>query len=109
MCTIFKGIINRHQTYELSVKRDRKIEVIQSPQSSLYGPGAISAVINIFTKEVTRDSPKNEVQVNQGVVDNYTNVELRHSKIINDDINHSVYYGGDTGIPDIIKNLMMSQ
>ncbi|MGL1888639.1 MAG: TonB-dependent receptor [Reichenbachiella sp.] len=72
-----------------------RIEVIQSPQSSLYGPGAISAVINIYTKDGKTEGPQNEIQVNQGLVDYFTNVQLRHSRKINDDLSYSVYYGGD--------------
>lgn len=77
-----------------------KIEIIQSPQSSLYGPGAISAVISIFTKLVTEDSSPLEVQINQGVIDNYTNLEISHTKQLKNDKSYSVYYGVDyaTGI-----------
>ena len=40
-----------------------RIEVIQSPQSSLYGPGAISSVINIYTKDAKTEGSPNEIQV----------------------------------------------
>jgi outer membrane receptor for ferrienterochelin and colicin len=72
-----------------------RIEVIQSPQSSLYGPGAISSVINIYTKTGKTKGPQNEIQVNQGMVDYFTNVQLRHSNKVNDDLSYSLYYGGD--------------
>jgi outer membrane receptor protein involved in Fe transport len=72
-----------------------RIEVIQSPQSSLYGPGAISSVINIYTKDAKTEGPQNEVQVNQGLVDYFTNVQLRHSRKINENLSYSAYYGGD--------------
>ena len=72
-----------------------KIEVIESPQSSLYGPGGISMIINIFTKNGLTDGPSNEVEVNQGVIDQFTNVQLRHSNKVNDKLSYSVYYGVD--------------
>ena len=72
-----------------------KIEVIQSPLSSLYGPGAISMVINIYTKSGTTDGSANEVQVTQGTIDQFTNLQSRHSKQLNEDLSYSVYYGGD--------------
>ncbi len=72
-----------------------RIEVIQSPQSSLYGAGAISSVINIYTKDGKTKGAANEFQVNQGVIDNFTNVQFRHSKRLNDDFSFSAYYGGD--------------
>lgn len=72
-----------------------RIEVIQSPQSSLYGPGAISSVINIYTKSGKTEGAENEVQVNQGLVDYFTNIQLRHSNKINNDLSYSIYYGGD--------------
>ncbi|MCP4521377.1 MAG: TonB-dependent receptor plug domain-containing protein [Cytophagales bacterium] len=77
-----------------------RIEVIQSPQSSLYGPGAISSVINIYTKNAQTKGAKNEVQLNQGLVDYFTNVQLRHSNNISNDLSYSIYYGGDyaTGV-----------
>ena len=71
------------------------IEVIQGPQSSLYGPGAISSVVNIYTKDGKTEGPQNEIQVNQGVVNYFTNVQLRHSNKINDEFSYSVFYGGD--------------
>ena len=72
-----------------------KIEVIQSPQSSLYGPGAISAVINIFTKDAKTSDKNNEVNVNYGGIDQFVSTELRHSKVINENMSYSIYYGVD--------------
>lgn len=77
-----------------------RIEVIQSPQSTLYGPGAISGVVNIYTKDAKTEGPQNEIQVNQGLIDYYTSLQMRHSNKINDDLSYSLYYGGDyaTGV-----------
>ena len=46
---------------EMIIADIEKIEIIQSPQSSLYGPGAISNVINIFTKDGFPKGNPNEV------------------------------------------------
>ncbi len=34
-----------------------RIEVVRGPSSALYGPNAVSGVINIITQEITNDSP----------------------------------------------------
>lgn len=71
------------------------IEVIQSPQSSLYGPGAISAVVNIYTKTAKSTGAKNTASITQGVNDYFTNVQLRHSDSLFKKLGYSLYYGGD--------------
>ncbi len=77
-----------------------RVEVIQSPQSSLYGPGAISCVISIYTKHMDSGAHRDEVQLNQGVVDNFTNIQFGRSRQVKEDLSYSLYLGGDyaTGI-----------
>lgn len=72
-----------------------KIEVIQSPQSSLYGSGAVSFVINIFTKGGQEADTITEAEIAQGVIDQYTSMQLYHSRVIKKDFSYSVFYGGD--------------
>ena len=63
-----------------------RVEVIQSPQSSLYGSGSIISMINIYTKDGKTEVPQNEIQVNQGLINYFTNLQLRHSNKISDDL-----------------------
>ncbi|MGL1904477.1 MAG: TonB-dependent receptor plug domain-containing protein, partial [Fibrobacterales bacterium] len=71
-----------------------RVEVIQSPQSSIYGPGAINAVINIFTKDGKDDQPLH-ISATQSIINKTTTIELRHSKKISDKLSYALYYGGD--------------
>ena len=90
--TVNGAISERNMTMLADIDR---IEVIQSPQSSLYGPGAISGVISIYTKSGITEGPSNEVSINQGAIDVFTNVQIRHSNTLKNDLSYSVYYGID--------------
>lgn len=90
--TLFGVLSERSMTMLADID---KIEVIQSPQSSLYGPGAISFIINIFTKTGLHEDPANEIEITQGVIDQYSTIQARHSKKVNDNFSYSAYYGGD--------------
>ncbi len=72
-----------------------RVEVIQSPQSSLYGSGAISGIIHIITKKATTESANNEFGVQYGVVDSYQNIQLRHAQQVSPAFSYALYYGLD--------------
>lgn len=72
-----------------------RIEVIESPQSSLYGPGGISLIINIYIKSATEEGIINEVSVQNGHIDRYHTVQVRHSNKVSNDLNYTAYYGVD--------------
>ncbi len=70
-----------------------RIEVIRGPGSVLYGSGAIGGVINIFTRDSRRD--ENVITLHQGFLENFSSLELRHSRRLNEVMGYSLYYGID--------------
>jgi outer membrane cobalamin receptor len=49
---------------EISISRIKRIEIVKSPSSSLYGANASSGVINIITKDVQKEGVNIEVYSN---------------------------------------------
>ncbi len=70
------------ETLPISVNDIEKIEIIRGPSSSLYGPNAVSGVINIITK-----MKENEKEENLSVSSNFQFGSL-NTKIVNTSINY---------------------
>lgn len=73
------------------------IEVARGPGSAIYGPGAIIGVISIHTLD-GKNFEGTDVTVRQGVIENFTNFEFRHSQDLDEfdmDGNIFIYYGVD--------------
>ncbi|WP_435690162.1 TonB-dependent receptor plug domain-containing protein [Paraglaciecola sp.] len=72
----------------------KKIEVIRGPGSAVYGPGALSGVINITTLS-GKDFQGSEVTIKQGAIEQFTSLEVKHSKQLGKkkDTNLMFYYG----------------
>jgi len=72
----------------------RKIEVIRGPGSAVYGPGALSGVVNITTFS-GKDFNGTEIIAKQGVIEKFTSVEIKHSMQLGDkeDTHLMLYYG----------------
>lgn len=70
----------------------RRIEVIRGPGSVVYGPGAISSVINIHT-ESAKYNDGSAVIAKAAAINQYQSIEMKHS--INWGDNHGLYmYAG---------------
>ncbi len=70
----------------------RRIDVIRGPGSVIYGPGAISSVINILTENAQYNSGS-EVIAKEGAVDQFQSVEIKHTLNFGQD--HGLYmYAG---------------
>ncbi|NQZ60402.1 MAG: TonB-dependent receptor plug domain-containing protein, partial [Lentisphaeraceae bacterium] len=69
-----------------------RIEVIRGPASAIYGPGAISMVINIIT-----DTPATfegtEVISSIGAIEEFASFELKHGFRLNNDGGFLLYFG----------------
>jgi outer membrane receptor protein involved in Fe transport len=79
---------------DLVMLRDiNHIDVIRGPGSALYGPGAVSMVINIVT-----DTPETfqgtEVTNRIGVVDEFYSTEVKHGERFSDDDGGMFMYAG---------------
>ncbi len=72
-----------------------RVEVIQSPQSSLYGSGAISGIIHIITKTASQETANSEFGVQYGLVDSYQNIQVRHARDLSKEASIALYYGLD--------------
>ncbi len=48
-----------------------RIEVVRGPSSALYGPNAVSGVINIFTKDIDKNSPLVSGNLQGGTLSTY--------------------------------------
>jgi iron complex outermembrane receptor protein len=102
-------LVNGHQMNErtdlgafterdLPLLRDiQKIEVIRGPGSALYGPGALSMVINIIT-----DTPKtfqgSEVTLRTGFIEEHYTSEFKWGKMFNEE-EGLLLYGGASIYP----------
>jgi outer membrane receptor for ferrienterochelin and colicins len=70
------------------------IDVIRGPGSVMYGPGALAGVINIITH--TGDTFNGmDVQIRQGFVEEFNNIEMRLGHTFSDDSKLFAYYGVD--------------
>lgn len=88
---------------DLPMLRDiHHIDVVRGPGSALYGPGAISMVINIVT-ENAMSFQGTEFTSRLGAVEEFYSWELKHGKKFSDDsglyvyVGVSDYLGADTG------------
>jgi len=72
----------------------KKIEVIRGPGSAVYGPGALSGVVNITTFS-GKDFEGTEIIAKQGAIEKFTSLEIKHSMQLGADkgVNLMLYYG----------------
>jgi outer membrane receptor protein involved in Fe transport len=89
----------------------RKIEIIRGPGSAVYGPGALSGVVNISTFS-GKDFQGTEIIAKQGAIEKFTSLEIKHSMTLGADkgANLMLYYGltdysgaSDTHTPHIVS------
>jgi len=71
-----------------------RIDVVRGSGSAIYGPGAIAGVISIRTYN-SRTFEGTDVQVRQGAVEEFSNIEIRHGQQFTDDRGLFLYYGID--------------
>jgi outer membrane receptor protein involved in Fe transport len=72
----------------------QSIEFVRGPGSSIYGPGAITGVINI--KTLNKGSWEGaDVTVKQGLVEDFTTVEFRYGHRFNEEDGLFMHYGVD--------------
>ncbi|MGL1903764.1 MAG: TonB-dependent receptor plug domain-containing protein [Fibrobacterales bacterium] len=89
-----RSLIGAFSERQITMLADiERIEVIQSPQSAMYGTGAISGIISIYTKTGVTSPKGVEVTSHVGLVDRFQNVQLRYGNTISDDMIYSIYYG----------------
>ncbi len=88
--TLLGAVSERLMTLLQDIER---VEVIQSPQSSLYGSGAISGIIHIITKKASDETANSEFGVQYGLVDSYQSVQLRHARTVSENASIALYYG----------------
>ncbi len=68
------------------------IDVIRGPGSAVYGPGAISGVVNIVTHNgLTFEGT--DATVRSGFVENFLSAEVRHGVRLSEDTGVFFYYG----------------
>ncbi len=108
--------MNQKSKLGVSMERDlpmlgdiRKIEIIRGPGSSVFGPGALSGVVNITTFSGA-DIDGSEVIVKQGAIEQFTSVEIKHSMQLGADKSLLLYYGitdyagaSDTHTPHVVS------
>ena len=70
------------------------IDVIRGPGSVMYGPGALAGVINIITHAGDTFNGM-DVQIRQGFVEEFNNIEMRLGHTFSDDSKLFAYYGVD--------------
>ncbi len=73
------------ETLPISFEDIDRIEVVRGPSSSLYGPNALSGVINIITQDITNESPVFSGNAQAGSLNTYIG-DLAFRKKINDKI-----------------------
>jgi len=71
-----------------------RIEVVRGAGSATYGPGAVAGVINIITFN-SSTFEGTDVQVRQGIVEEFSTFEIRHGRKFADDRGLFLYYGID--------------
>jgi iron complex outermembrane receptor protein len=71
-----------------------RIEVVRGPGSAMYGSGAIGGVINIITRDSRIEC--DSLVLRQGALESFSNLELRHSRHLNEAMGYSLYYGIDS-------------
>ena len=79
---------------DLSMMRDiHHIDVIRGPGSALYGPGAVSMVINIVTHN-SETFEGTEVTSRAGAVEEFYSTEIKHGRRFYDDDGGLFFYAG---------------
>ena len=99
---LVNGKVMNHRTFygadsefRLSVLGDiHFIDVIRGPGSAIYGPGAISGVINIITLN-HQTFNGGDLTLRQGFIEEFTSFELRLGQTFKDDTGLFFYAGGD--------------
>ena len=77
------------ETLPVSFEDIDRIEVVRGPASALYGPNAVSGVINIITKGITADSPLVAGNIQGGSQSTYIG-DIAFRKAINDKVSFGV-------------------
>ncbi|MCH2208529.1 MAG: TonB-dependent receptor plug domain-containing protein [Lentisphaerales bacterium] len=89
--TVWGGITER----DLSILGDiQYVDVIRGPGSVTYGPGALAGVINIVT-HTGKTFNGMDIQVKQGFIEEFNNLEIRLGHTFKDDSKLFAYYGID--------------
>jgi len=79
---------------DLVLLRDiHHIDVVRGPGSALYGPGAVSMVINIVTHNY-KTFQGTEITTRAGVVEEFESVEIRHGREFSDNDGGIFGYAG---------------
>jgi outer membrane receptor for ferrienterochelin and colicins len=80
---------------DLPMMRDiDHIDVVRGPGSAIYGPGAVSMVINIVTDNGLTFQGT-EVMVKGGAIEKFGSLEVRHGRAISKDSAFYIYAGVD--------------
>ncbi|MCU4156007.1 TonB-dependent receptor [Carboxylicivirga sp. A043] len=74
------------ETLPVSFEDIDRIEVVRGPASALYGPNALSGVINIITQNITKESPLVSGNVQAGTLNTYLG-DVAFRKKISDKFN----------------------
>jgi iron complex outermembrane receptor protein len=73
------------ETLPVSFEDIDRIEVVRGPSSALYGPNAVSGVINIITQKVTKETPLISGNMQGGSLNSYIG-DIAFRKQLNDKI-----------------------
>lgn len=66
----FNGI-TQWESLPISLEDINRIEIIRGAASALYGPNAVTGVINIITEKITQDSPLISASLQAGMLNSY--------------------------------------
>ncbi len=93
-------VMNERTHYGALTERDlvllqdiHHIDIVRGPGSALYGPGAVSMVINIVTYNA-ENFEGTEVTTRLGAVEEFYSAELKHTQPFQDGIGGIFYYFG---------------
>lgn len=99
LLTVNGKVMNDRMHYGVISERDlvmlrdiHHIEVVRGPGSALYGPGAVSMVINIVTHNATTFEGT-EITTRGGAVEEFGSVEIRHGRKFSEDSGLFMYAG----------------
>lgn len=100
LLTVNGKVMNDRTHYGVISERDlvllrdiRYIEVVRGPGSALYGPGAVSMVINIVTHS-GETFQGTDITTRAGVVEEFSSTEIRHGRMFDDKDGGIFLYAG---------------